>query len=304
MRSYSLYRVSVSEKSKGGRLSFARPRGTRGPRGCHLLTIYVHGLNNHEYEALQRWDDDIWPGMDRLISRQTSDIMLLFWPSVLDIRKILSLLEEYTLRVETAIGAGVLLSEYIKELSEDNPNLRVQLVGHSLGCRVILSAVQQLSEQPQKVAVARQLLIGAAVPEGDCTEQGPWPKKVSDLFRIKGRRLSKNSDVILYSQDDEILGWKFQAAEAGARRRGLESFGSRKAVGLTGGPSPNRWTEVVHFPRMGHSDYLTEPDALQYVAGMVGRLVDRPVSKRPEDKRLLDEKKLGQRRLASMRPRG
>jgi len=243
--------------------------GDFDPEECRRLTIFVHGFLNDEFKALKHWDDDIWPVIKGLIKRRTCDIMLFFWPSDTDIIKIFSA-ADYPRRVETAISAGAELGEYLKKIAELNPHLRVQLVGHSLGCRVVLSAVQQLAEEPSKVPVVRVLLMGAAVPEGDCTASGPWPKKASELFNVSpgpwpkkvselfnvwpDREAARNSDVILYSRDDEILGWKFRLGEHEARRRGLRSSDS-KAVGLLGGPGPKRWTEEVDSCGLKHSDY-------------------------------------------------
>jgi esterase/lipase superfamily enzyme len=269
------------------------------PEKCRLLTVFVHGFSNDEFKALKRWDDDIWPVIDDLIRRQTCDIMLFFWPSDADIVRVFSAVE-YPRRIKTAISAGAELGGYLKYIADQrNPGLRVQFVGHSLGCRVVLSAVQQLARQPQKVSVERILLMGAAVPEGDCTASGPWPEKVSDLFRApRGRKGAKNSDVILYSLDDEVLGGTFQVGERLARWRGLRSSDSQ-AVGLTGGPGGIRWTGEAASCGLKHSDYLVKPSALRHVAGMLGPLVDRQMPERPDGQRSLGERQPDNRHLTS-----
>jgi len=272
------------------------------PQDSSLITIYVHGFSNDEDKATQRWQIDIWPVIKRLISRPTCDVMLFFWPSDADITKVFSA-GDYPHRVETAISAGAELAEYLWRISDEgNPKLRVQLVGHSLGCRVVLSAVQHLAERPQKVPVERVLLMGAAVPEGDCTGSGPWPAKVSELFNAPpGQRSAENCDVILYSRDDEILKGKFLYGEQKARQKGVGSSDS-PAVGLTGGPGDpgkERWTGEVAPCGLKHGDYLVKPSALRYVAAMVGQLVDRPMPERPQGQRALDERQPGKRPLAS-----
>ena len=229
--------------------------------------------------------------------------MLFLWPSDPNTFKSLAA-AGYPDRVKTAIGAGVELGKYLKEILKCNPDLQVQFVGYSLGCRVVLSAVGYLSEEPQTVPVVRVLLMGAAVPEGDCTEPGPWPSKVSALFgaaqdqAAHDQNLIENSDVILHSSNDDVLGRKFEFGERWARRRGLQSRGG-KAVGLTGGPSPCRWTGMADPCKLKHDGYLTDDAALRHVAAMTGTLRDRRLSQRLAGERSFDEQNLDQRRLAS-----
>lgn len=223
--------------------------------------------------------------------------MVFFWPSDSNIFKPLAA-ALYPSRVRTAISAGVELGKYLTDIADRNPDMRVQFVGHSLGCRVVLSAVKQLSQE-QKVPVVRVLLMGAAVPESDCAQPGPWPEKVSDLFgAAQGQEVSRNSDVILYSRDDEILGKTFRTGELLVRPHGPKLSGSREAVGLKGGP-PDRWTENVELCGLKHGDYVRKRRALRHVAALVGPLVVRQMEERPEGERSLGEQQLDQRRLAS-----
>lgn len=299
MGGYSLYRVAAEELEKDGDLQPAETLDFYDPQGCGLVTVYVHGFSNNEEKVTKRWRVNILPVIKFLAPRPACDMMLFFWPSDADITKVFDAID-YPHRVETAISAGVELAEYLWKLADEgNPNLRVQLAGHSLGCRVVLSAAEHLAEQPQKVPVERVLLMGAAVPEGDCTDSGPWPKKVSERFSAPpGHRPAGNSDVVLFSRDDEILAGKFRRGEKKARERGVRSSDS-PAVGLTGGPGGKRWTGAVACHGLGHSDYLTEPSTLWYVAAMVGRVAARPSPARLEGHRSLGERQQDERHLAS-----
>lgn len=273
-----------------------------------MLTVFVYGFNNDVPAEWERWSKKTWPGIESRTTPQSGGgiagkhgVILFSWPGDSNIGKAFSPLQ-YPWRVRPAIRAGVELAEYLKKIAEDgNPGLHVQFVGHSLGCRVVLSAIQQLSRKPQTVPVVRVLLMGAAVPEGDCAPRGPWPKKVSDLFStVWNYEVSTSSDVILHSVNDQILGRKFLAAELVARRLGVESVGSHKAVGRTGGPSRDRWTGEPASCGLRHSDYLSDEDALRQVADLFGTLGYRPLPGRPEDRRFLEEEQLDQRQLASV----
>jgi hypothetical protein len=113
-----------------------------------------------------------------------------------------------------------------------------------------------------------------------------------------GHRPAANSDVVLYSRDDEILTEKFRRGEKKAREKGVRSSDS-PAVGLTGGPGGKRWTGAVACHGLRHSDYLTEPSTLWYVAAMVGPVVARPSPARMEGHRSLGERQQDERHLAS-----
>ena len=293
------YRVSARDRSTAGKLRPAYVRGGYDPSGFRLLTVFVHGYNNSEYRALARWDDHIWPGIRDLTNSPIDGVVLFFWPGDSHSIKALSA-TQYPDRVPTAISAGVELGRYLRHIADKNPGLEVQFVGHSLGCRVVLSAINQLSENPQTVPVARMLLMGAAVPKGDCTTPGQWRERVSDLFDATfGWRVVKNSDVVLHSRDDEILGGVlFRYGEYLARQQGLVSFGPHEAVGLKGGPR-DRWTGEADSCGLKHDQYPRHPLALRHVAALFGPLVDRQFAERPTGERFPGEQQPDERRLES-----
>jgi pimeloyl-ACP methyl ester carboxylesterase len=288
MNPHPPYRVSTRDRSTAGKLRNAYPRGNYDPSGSQLLTIFVHGYNNSECRALARWDDHIWPSLQALTNSPIDGVVLFFWPGESHSIKVLSA-PEYPGRVQTAIDAGVELGNYLRRIAIYNPGLRVQFVGHSLGCRVVLSAVNQLAEDPQIVPVARVLLMGAAVPMGDCKAPGSWREKVSTLFRTaSGWEAVGNSDVVRYSRDDEILGRIFLSGESYARQKGLVSYEPHEAVGLTGGPRA-RWSGEPDPCGLKHDQYPCHPIALQHVAAMFGPLADRQNADRNMGERYPDE---------------
>jgi hypothetical protein len=290
----------------------ARRKGWNDPKGFALLTIFVYGFNNDEEDEWDRWGDKTWPGIERQITPHSDGgttgrhgIILFSWPGDSAGGKILSGLQ-YAGKIRPAIKSGVELAKYLKKIAPLNENLHVQFVGHSLGCRVVLSAVEQLAARPQEVPVVRVLLMGAAVPEGDCTGHGPWPTKAGDLFSAaQSYEVASSSDVIMHSDTDQVLGRKFIAGELLAQRfLKVKSYGSPRAVGRTGGPSTDRWTGVVRSSRLGHSQYLTDPTALAHVANLFGTLAYRPLPGSPAGTRPLDEQRMGSRQLASARRMG
>lgn len=301
------YRVSARDPDGGG----VHPAFTDGmpcPEGYALLTVFVYGFNNDPGDEWDRWSKKTWPGLSRLVTPHSDGgvverhgVIIFSWPG--DSTNLGGAFGPalYPKKIRPAIESGVELARYLKKIAAArNPGLQVQFVGHSLGCRVVLSAVEQLAGNPPEVPVVRVLLMAAAVPESDCTGKGPWPKKVGDLFSpAQSHGAAASSDVILHSRNDEILGRKFVFGELAADLKGVKSFRSVHAVGLTGGPYPERWTGVVDSCGLRHSQYLTDPEALMHVANFFGRLVYRPLPGRPKDARLLDQQQMGSRQLAS-----
>jgi len=302
------YRVSARDPDGGGGVHPAFTDGSPDPEDYALLTVFVYGFNNDPGDEWDRWSKKTWRGIKPLMTPHSGGgiagkhgVIIFSWPG--DSANLADAFGPalYPAKIRPAIESGVELAKYLKKIAADgNPDLHVQFVGHSLGCRVVLSAVEKLAADPYEVPVVRVLLMAAAVPVGDCTGPGPWPKKVGDLFgAAQIYEIAANSDVVLHSSNDEILGRKFLFGEQAAALLGLKSSGSRVAVGRTGGPGPDRWTGVIAPCGLRHSEYLTDPTALMHVVNLFGTLVYRPLSGRPKDKRLLDQERLNSRQLAS-----
>lgn len=264
--STSPYRVSCRKDQRAGGFGEARAIGGPDPRGLTVVTVFVHGYNNDQYAPQDRWDEHVWPAIKRARPAQRHGIILYFWPGDLLRYKRLSTLG-YPKAVRTARQSGEELARYLTQLMPANPGLRVQFVGHSLGCRVVLSAVEHLRKHgPEVVDV---LLLGAAVPEGECADGGPY-----------GSAAASNGIVVLHSRSDSILRRVFPWGERAARRLGFtEPFPPHKAVGLTGKPV-DRWAGEPKPRVLEHDKYLEDRPVLARVAKLFGQSSDHQVSER------------------------
>lgn len=298
----TLFRVSARTEDAGGELKTAEIVGSDPPADKTLLTFFVHGYNNTQVRATNRWDRHTWPGIRGLTHAPVGDFVLFFWPGDKGSLKALSALS-YPSRVPVAIAAGVELGKYIKEISGLNPGLRVQFVGHSLGCRVVLSAVEELAKQPHAVPVLRILLMAAAVPEGDCGGSGRWHASIAETFAgALGPDVAESSEVVLYSKEDEILGAIFDVGEGTARLQGLRSVAPYEAVGSTGGPL-GRWDGGAGAKEchLKHNQYTTNKVALRHVAALFGPLIDRPMAESQLGSHLTSEVHPEEQHLESVR---
>jgi pimeloyl-ACP methyl ester carboxylesterase len=130
----------------------------------------------------------------------------------------------YRKRITPARESGERLATALREHLD--PRQQVIMVAHSLGCRVLLSALKELDERPGP-QIKAVYLMAAAVPIYECEGTGTYAK-----------REWRPVQIVLHSLMDTVLGRWFrggEAWEAGTRLRG------RKAVGHTGLPGGSRW---------------------------------------------------------------
>lgn len=241
------------------------------------VVVLVHGFNNHHGDGC----DAYWnftqnqnarlppglPGIDDLVAG-------LFWPGdaawgVVDITDFLI----YPSAVGTAQPAGVRLAQHLAGM----PTLReVHFIGHSLGCRVILEAINHLRSLPRKPAVGKAVLMAAAVPVFKLKPGGSLHR----AFNHAGEML------VLYSPADLVLQGAFRAGQSLAK--GPEGF-LPTALGTHGEPDGSRnASEQVHGA--GHSDYwpatrkagnTSQAMAADKVSRFFGWAAHRALSARP-----------------------
>lgn len=193
------------------------PTGDYAPGDGHYL-IFVHGYSNSYGEARVSYARMRW-WLDEL---QTSiRVLELHWPGDSK-RKLISKLV-YSKRIGTARRCGEALGRWI---ARAHPESSFSILGHSLGCRVVVHAVDELRRRQQISRVRSICLMAAAVP-------------VRCILKDKlGARSEEQSLTwrVLYSRGDGVLRWAFPAGQSvGALLYRNTRFGN-VAVGLNGEP--------------------------------------------------------------------
>jgi len=246
-------------------------------RECLLL---VHGFNNTDSEAAvaylgfrgrqreifgtpdpttfdRRFGDTYWPG--------DAD-----WSSLFDKMDFLI----YPSSVRTAIKAAPELAKLLWRM----PNLeRVDFIGHSLGCRVVLETLLALRTRTLP-RIGRIVLMAAAVPSEMLERGGKFYDLLMELA-AEGTGIR-----VLHSKQDPVLHLAFPAGQslAGANEasaRALGRFGPSPFmpgfnVSLTGSPIPG----AVHGDYWGHSGTKPSREATEEAGkflalGEIGREV-------------------------------
>ncbi|HET9893466.1 MAG TPA: alpha/beta hydrolase [Streptosporangiaceae bacterium] len=282
-----LSELTVREKGIGGRvIEVVRWRGLdprdrfKNPR----LLILVHGFNMAQGRAA-----DELSGFHRRLAgcsssaRPLPPAWMFYWPGDHEIRSLSA--TTYSVRVPVAERAGERLGRLLTELS---PSQRVILVGHSLGCRVVLEALNYVANERARgtpsAEVTLACLMAAAVPQGRCQGGGqPYRGEVI-----------KNPVHIMFSRNDCVLRGVFPL---GQKVNG-EDMGP--AVGYLGGP-PGRWEQPPHETDLGHGGYLTATRSANAVAKIIDGTIPQamPARKLPRRICLAMPHGLRKRQLAS-----
>ncbi|MRG60222.1 alpha/beta fold hydrolase [Agromyces sp. CFH 90414] len=164
----------------------------------------------------------------------------------------------FSLRVGPAEESG----RRIAQLIERTYSRSVVLVGHSLGCRVVLSALAELGAEHPRVRVRATYLMAAAVPEADCR----------DGARYGSSNLPRTTQVVRSSLKDPVLRGLFRPGMFLARGStpGGERDGGR-AVGRSAGP-PGRWTGGwwSTSTELKHGEYWGSEDMARQLALVTG----------------------------------
>jgi pimeloyl-ACP methyl ester carboxylesterase len=208
--------------------------------GCRHLLILVHGFSNSASKAKDSYLLHFAGLEDHFRrSRSAPDAIAFFhWPG--DVGGYLRHFA-YSFDVPRAKKSAELLAKYLENFPGANKlgALKISIVGHSLGCRLVLEMlVENLSKKfVQSVDVV--VLMAAAVPV-NLVASGVLKFSVQSPRRV----------LKFYSPQDWILWAGFPIGQAGAYPSERQLHG--EAVGLRGNPPA---IGVAMPTTNGHSDY-------------------------------------------------
>ena len=225
------YELSVRIAQTGGpvRPSVEHPPRFAAPPSGHIVLL-VHGYNNNMADARAAYSNFL-DNLDALLSRgdirtggAKPDVGKFFWPGDANLW-IFSFLS-YPTEISDAKESAQVFARFLAGI----PGLReVSLVGHSMGCRLVLEMLSLYArgDAPGFPKVRFLLLAAAAVPV-ELVESGGELR--AGVVRADPRVL------VLYSPDDPVLRFAFPAGQSLAFAMGHESKAYFSAVGLNGSP--------------------------------------------------------------------
>ena len=264
---------SSESTALGDTVEVVRPPGFKLAAG-HFV-IFVHGYNVRRGAATSSYSEF----RDHLeYCGARAKVLELHWPGDRNWGVISGAC--YPLKILTAKAAGAKLAEWIEGCPAD---ARFTLIAHSLGCRLVLEAIDALRRSSGMTRITSVCLMAAAVPAKYIRSDRLGPRPGEDTHWH-----------ILYSRGDHVLRWLFPIGELDTP--------FRYAVGLYGEPLEN-WrsasaggSELYHgYHGESESDFYDHGDywgrkerpmparSAEYLASLLGgqRMRELPCNRYP-----------------------
>ena len=244
------------------RLDFRTNEPSATLSGHSLVVMLVHGFNVSEKSAeasFDRFRENLALKSQRLAQR----LVEVHWLGDCRFPLVGSVL--YARALSEARDKGKRLAGILEKVRGpyDEP-CELVLIGHSMGCRLILEALDELARRltGDLSNGLRICLMAAAVPVE---------------FVRGGGRLRRGADLAqkrftYYSPDDYILSSPFRAGQRMARDGNLFR---PEAVGLKGNPKQGIWTQRHQMKGFSHGDYWKRWESAHDVARYLGAPAER-----------------------------
>jgi pimeloyl-ACP methyl ester carboxylesterase len=222
--------------------------------GVPHVILLVHGFNNNQGEAC-----DAFGSFLALLPDRLGPVGRFFWPGDADFGffQWLDFLS-YPTEIPDARHSAERLADYLVRKAQLSPNTLITLVGHSLGCRLVLEMLDCLTTRPvvDRPMIHLIVLMAAAVPV-DLAEEGR---------RLRIAREIAGECVVLYSPQDLVLHLAFPAGQTLAFAMGNEGAVYLEAVGRFGNPSDFATDPPILRAGNRHGSYWKDREAAAIVA--------------------------------------
>lgn len=276
-------RLTLREQNRGGGPIDVgeRTRFATKPRERRILLVHGYNVSRHQaeesFEEFEKKLQDVAPYL-------AEDCCWVFWPGDAPVPYIRVL--AYYRKLKNAKACAFEFAEYLKELSQPSGEPpHVVIIGHSLGCRLILETLAIIAQQkpPDFNLKMEIILMAAAVPITLLFEGG----------RLREAAFQSTRRFALFSPDDSVLSnffaigqWFGKVFDQHSGKD--ETTPPLEAVGLFGLPSIGVWTNKQRAFYYDHGDYWKTPLTAHFIASWLGvanvaRLIaDRVVDAKPQ----------------------
>lgn len=206
------------------------------------LVLLIHGFNNDLAAGSQAYEGF------RLVQREMGDIKVrlvdVYWPGDAD-WGIVSFLF-YPKSIEKARKSAEVLARALAAAARQSGPKEIDLVGHSMGCRLALELLEQLRAVPG-VLVRRVVLMAGAVPTFMLEPADPRPLRAAYDAIVTAGGLS------LYSGADKVLSQAFPPGQTLGDDEGFLPIALGHA--FLAGPAAPATLGQREIPGADHSDY-------------------------------------------------
>lgn len=214
--------------------------------------ILIHGYNSSRDSCADSYD--LLLGNLRVVApRLERSTLTLSWPGH----------TQYAKAVRRATrDVADQLATFLESRSR-NTSTELVLVGHSLGCRLILEALSRLAPSARQLLDRTKIvLMAAAVPTRVLGPGRPLRTTVEACARAD----------VFFSLFDEALAPAFPLVQI------REQGGLTQAVGWLGGPA-DLWSAQHNMTPCSHSGYWGDEDVAYRIASAVGAAEHRPIGR-------------------------
>jgi len=224
------------------------------------LVLLIHGYNNdlrdsedayRGFEDMQRelagLDDDTPVAGGRLVE--------VYWPGDADWGKVSALF--YPFSIGRAQMTAAALADTLVRAARESGHKQVDIVAHSMGCRLTFELLKQLRGQGD-ITVGRVVLMAGAVPTFLLD-----PRRDRQKLRAAYDTVLSDAGLSLYSPDDKVLAWAFPLGQTVVPGEGFFPTALGHAFWADAAAPVN--LSQTENPGAGHSDYWgweQEPKAL------------------------------------------
>jgi hypothetical protein len=261
--------ITVRTLPVGGAVAAAAATPQPGGRsllGRRHVVLLVHGFNVNQEDAVA--------GYNRLFTDLPADVAHFLWPGDARGGPVVSG-GSYPFQIRSAQESAVRLAELLKgAFGPEGGPASVSLVGHSLGCRLVLELLNQALASPARFPEFSVVaLMAAAVPVALVDRGGG----------LEAAALSARKLALAYSGKDRVLQLAFPEGQTAARLFGYDTGGVfaggnyNLAVGRSGEPTrlPAQRGDMTPF-EYGHGDYWgPKRNALDFLAPLFDVAVPR-----------------------------
>jgi pimeloyl-ACP methyl ester carboxylesterase len=252
------------DRSGGGILDWHR--ATEAAHAPHSkLILLVHGFNVSEEEAAasyQKFREHFKAQGAHILAGQLGEV---YWPGDEE-NKIISTIS-FPLKVPRAVAVSASFAEYLSaRRSPLRQPSQILLIGHSLGCRVILETLNLLVDQKRRSPDIRIFLMAAGVPIQMVEPKGRLRQAVEFASHAYTFYSDKDKALRVFPLGQHL-------AEGGNRRQ-------NEAVGRNGKPESGLWTDRYWMEGFDHGHYWSKPDVASLILRKLRKPAPRPIANR------------------------
>ena len=251
--------------------------------------MLIHGFNNDQEEAelaFDRFTREQWK-----LGTMRTPIVRVLWPGDVGV-------PHYARSIPNAQGTARLLADELRKAAAYRGGLVVDIVAHSMGCRLSLELLHELRAVPEPLLRVRRIaMMAAAIPRRLLASHGTFVGGLRPPLDASGVRV-----LSLYSYIDLVLLGAFPAGQTIANLTGLDGAGVIPVpLGLApwrvaAAPAAGRFAQL-HAKGAGHGSYWK--NSRGNVARRIRRFLQLGPFRRQVDPRTLESRVRRERSLAA-----